>query len=194
MKEQYMKILKDNNLNYLYHFTNIVNLDSILKHGILSVQEMKERNIKYSCTDPNRNDNQLDCISLSLSKANTSMLFAKRMNIDSEWIIFEIEAGFIINEYYDSIYYCKYNAASQSTIKFLKEHKDYMKSPNAFQSMFDNNRKPFPQSEILLKDKPISLYFITKIYVQNMQIKMIVEQIIKMNNYPIPVEIKEEMF
>ena len=67
MKEQYMKILKDNNLNYLYHFTNIVNLDSILKHGILSVQEMKERNIKYSCTDPNRNDNQLDCISLSLN-------------------------------------------------------------------------------------------------------------------------------
>ena len=65
MKDEYLKVLKSNNVSYFYHFTNIVNLKSILANGILSVQEMRKRNIIFSCTDKERNDNQLNCISLS---------------------------------------------------------------------------------------------------------------------------------
>ena len=45
MKEEYLNVLKSNKVSYFYHFTNIVNLKSILVNGILSVQEMRKRNI-----------------------------------------------------------------------------------------------------------------------------------------------------
>ena len=128
MKEEYVNILKINNVNYFYHFTNIINLNSVLDFGILNRIYMDSNNIKYSKTDEDRSDNQLDCISLSLATANKKMLFNKKLKINTEWVIIELDASKIIENYHDNIYYCKYNASSPSTVKMLNSNKNYMKA------------------------------------------------------------------
>ena len=110
MKEEYVNILKRNDVNYFYHFTNIVNLNSILDCGILNRIYMDSNKIEYSKTDEDRSDNQLDCISLSLLTANKKMLSNKKSKINTEWVIIELDALKIIENYYNNIYYCKYNA------------------------------------------------------------------------------------
>ena len=79
MYTKYLEILQNNDINNFYHFTNLSNLESILKHGIMNVLDMKQNNITFICSDPNRHDEQLNCISLSLSTSNKTMLYNKKI-------------------------------------------------------------------------------------------------------------------
>ena len=194
MEYDYLNILKKYNINYLYHFTNIYNLSSILKHGIMNRWCMDLNNIKYSCTDSKRYDMQLNCISLSLSCTNKLMFYYKQKTISSEWVVFELDAKKIISDFYNKIFYCKYNASSNSVINLLKNNKDYLKTINAFNNIFDNLGKPNDQAELLLQGN-IDIQYINKIYVDNLQIKLMVEQMLIMYNIDfIDVIIKKEMF
>lgn len=189
-----MNVLKSNKVSYFYHFTNIVNLKSILANGILSVQEMRKRNISFSCTDKDRNDNQLNCISLSLTTTNKSMLYAKKKNISSEWIVFEINSVPIISKFYNRIYYCKYNASSPSTIKILSDNGNYLRTINAFRNMFDENSQINSQAEILLNGF-VDMCDVNRIYVESIQSKLLVEQLlIEYKIGSINVVIKKELF
>ena len=190
----YLNVMKKYGLNYFYHFTNVLNLDSILKNGILSVNELNNRGIKYFCTDKDRLDQQLDYISLSLNTSNKSMLKYKKETINTEWIVFELDAESIIKKYYDKILYCKYNASAPSTIKILNENKEFMKSSVAFNNMFDDNNQPYFQAELLVPGI-IGIEDINKIYVEHLQNKVLVELMLDMNNIKtIDVVIKREMF
>lgn len=194
MKEEYLNVLKSNKVSYFYHFTNIVNLKSILANGILSVQEMRKRNISFSCTDKDRNDNQLNCISLSLNTTNRSMLYAKKNNISSEWIVFEINSVPIISKFYNRIYYCKYNASSPSTIKILSDNGNYLRTINAFRKMFDENSQINSQAEILLNGF-VDMCDVNRIYVESIQSKLLVEQLLfEYKICSISVVIKKELF
>ena len=194
MKEEYLNVLKSNKVSYFYHFTNIVNLKSILANGILSVQEMRKRNIIFSCTDKERNDNQLNCISLSLTTTNKSMLYAKKNNISSEWIVFEINSVPIISKFYNRIYYCKYNASSPSTIKILSDNGNYLRTINAFRNMFDENSQINSQAEILLNGF-VDMCDVNRIYVESIQSKLLVEQLLfEYKICSISVVIKKELF
>ena len=189
-----MDVLKSNKVSYFYHFTNIVNLKSILANGILSVQEMRKRNISFSCTDKDRNDNQLNCISLSLTTTNKSMLYAKKKNISTEWIVFEINSVTIISKFYNRIYYCKYNASSPSTIKILSDKGNYLRTINAFRNMFDENSQIKSQAEILLNGF-VDMCDVNRIYVESIQSKLLVEQLlIEYKIDSINVVIKKELF
>ena len=192
--DKYMYLLNKYNICYFYHFTNVLNLDSILKNGILSVNELNNRGIKYFCTDKDRLDQQLDYISLSLNTSNKSMLKYKKETINTEWIVFELDAESIIRKYYNKIFYCKYNASAPSTIKMLSENKEFMKSSVAFNNMFDDSKQPHFQAELLVPGI-IGIEDINKIYVENLQNKVLVELMLDMNNIKtIDVVIKREMF
>ncbi len=67
------KFLEENKIFKLYHFTNINNLESILKNGILSKKELIKKDIIFipSTIKPNRNSND---ISLSISHINFDLL------------------------------------------------------------------------------------------------------------------------
>ena len=194
MKQDYLKILRDNNVKNFYHFTSIVNLDSILKNGIMNRNDMDNRHIKYLSTDFNRNDNQLDCVSLSLQTTNKGMLHSKKNKINSEWIVIELDANSIIDNYYDKIYYCKYNASSQNIVSLLSTNKNYLKSIEAFKDMFYQKGIPNYQAELLINGN-ISIDYIENIYVENFENKLLVEQILKNNLIEtIKVVIRRELF
>ena len=55
-KEQIQEIIKTRNITQLIHFTKKKNIQSILNHGILNIDELKRQNIKYTYNDPERRD------------------------------------------------------------------------------------------------------------------------------------------
>lgn len=194
MKHDYLKILNENNVNNFYHFTSIANLDSILKNGIMNRKDMDNKRIKYFYTDFKRNDEQLDCVSLSLMTTNKGMLHSKKNKINSEWIVIELDAKSIIDSYYDKIYYCKYNASSKNVISLLSSNKNYLKSIEAFKNMFYKEGFPNYQAELLVNSN-ISIDYIEKIYVENFENKLLVEQMLKNNLIEtIKVVIRRELF
>lgn len=194
MKEEYLKVLYDNKIKAIYHFTNISNLESIMKYGICNRKYMNENKINYEYTDANRFDKQIDCISLSINQTNKSMLMSKTNKFYNDWIIIELDAEQIINKFYNKIYYCKNNAASSEMINLLKNNKEYLKSVSAFKNMFENN-KNYSQGELLLEGN-IPFEFVTNIYVKSLQEKLIVYEILEENNKNsrVNVIIKKEMF
>lgn len=194
MKEEYLKVLYDNKIKAIYHFTNISNLESIIKYGICNRKYMNENKINYEYTDANRFDKQIDCISLSINQTNKSMLMSKTNKFYNDWIIIELDAEQIINNFYNEICYCKNNAASSEMINLLKNNKKYLKSVSAFKNMFENN-KNYSQGELLLEGN-IPFEFVTNIYVKSLQEKLIVYEILEENNKNsrVNVIIKKEMF
>lgn len=194
MKEEYLKVLYDNKIKAIYHFTNISNLESIMKYGICNRKYMNENKINYEYTDANRFDKQIDCISLSINQTNKSMLMSKTNKFYNDWIIIELDAEQIINNFYNEICYCKNNAASSEMINLLKNNKEYLKSVSAFKNMFENN-KNYSQGELLLEGN-IPFEFVTNIYVKSLQEKLIVYKILEENNKNsrVNVIIKKEMF
>lgn len=194
MKEEYLKVLYDNKIKAIYHFTNISNLESIIKYGICNRKYMNENKINYEYTDTNRFDEQINCISLSINQVNKSMLMSKTNKFYNDWIIIELDAEQIINNFYNKIYYCKNNAASSEMINLLKNNKVYLKSVSAFKNMFENN-KNYLQGELLLEGN-IPFEFVTNIYVKSLQEKLIVYEILEENNKnsSVNVIIKKEMF
>lgn len=194
MRDKYLEILIRNNVENLYHFTSLNNLESILENGICNRKYMDTNGIKYEYTDKNRYDNQMGCISLSLDCTNKAMLNIKKQRYNNDWIVIQFDAKEILTNYYSDMYFCKYNASSLSVIKILEENKNYLNTPNAFNNMFDENKKTNFQAEILLEGN-LPCKFIKKIYVNSLQTKLIVQQLINESKYnDIPVIIKKEMF
>ena len=86
----FCEILLNNGIEYLTHFTNIENLESILTNGIRSVDYMKKHKIEYNNNDEYRFDNQLNLISISLNEINYKMLYKKQVknkNQINSWVI-----------------------------------------------------------------------------------------------------------
>lgn len=193
MKEEYINILNKYNVINFYHFTDISNLVSIMNLGICNRKYLNNNNINYKYTDKDRFDNQLDCVSLSINQVNRGMLHLKYEQFRNDWIIIELDANKIINDFYDKIYYCMFNASSNSVMKYLN-NKNILKGSSSFERMFDSNGKPYSQSELLVMGN-ISCDYFKKIYVESLQHKMIVNEIINNTEYKdIPVVIRREMF
>lgn len=188
----YNQLLKLKNINYLTHFTNIENLKSILTNGILSVDYMNKNNIKYTFSDNNRFDNQLNLISLSLNKINNKMLYKKikqnqnKLNI---WIVLILD-NTLLDDSNLKCYFCDKNAASTEINTILKKDKNILSNIDSLNSMIESKDS---QKEILIEGK-ISAEYIKKIVVKDMNDYDLVKYILKENNQNIEVVYNKEIF
>ena len=94
IKEQIQEIIKTRNITQLIHFTKKKNIRSILDHGILNIDELKKRNIKYTYNDPERRDGWDFTISLSITNKNLDLYekFKQRQNLsDKDFVEIKID-------------------------------------------------------------------------------------------------------
>ena len=68
--EAMQRIVKERNIRCLYHYTQLMNLDSILWSGILSKARMRRQGVAFAENDPDRFDGELDGISVSVGFPN----------------------------------------------------------------------------------------------------------------------------
>ena len=98
VKKEINIFIDNQKINYLVHFTAVDNLQSILRHGLLSRKILCERNIPYFHTDTERIDGHLDAISVSVSFPNYKMFFKKREYFkEKTWIVIFISTDILTN-------------------------------------------------------------------------------------------------
>lgn len=129
--------IKVRGITRLIHFTCEKNINSILRNGILPVNELKLRDIEYDHNDYYRFDDQLDAISLSIQNPNLYLLRKyKERYPNKRYKILIIDPAVLYDNFVDGRLveqlYCNYNAAAKNT-----------KKSNDFESIFQEDNSYF---------------------------------------------------
>lgn len=66
-------LCKQQGITKVVHFTHVENVDSIMKHGLLSIEDLLQRGIPYRYNDQQRLDFVPEGICLSISFPNYRM-------------------------------------------------------------------------------------------------------------------------
>lgn len=153
-------LVKKRNIKYLYHFSALENINSIMQNGILSIQMLRDLNINYDFNDNFRLDNHKNFISCSIEFPNGILLnnFKSKFENKKKYAIFEIDID-VLNYKFASC--CSINAATMGGNLVVGIDKLY--------TLYDGYRLNIPESfptseqaEVLVKDK-IETNYINKI-------------------------------
>ena len=111
-REELVKILEDESVEYFVHFTRIDNLQSIIRRGLITRKELTDKSIPHIFTDEHRYDGVLDSVSLSVTKPNGAMFGVKlRGDSSSNWVVLRLKASEIIRNH--PCIFFRVNAASE---------------------------------------------------------------------------------
>lgn len=168
--------IRNHGVKFLYHFTKLDNIRSILRNGLLPVEMLNAFGIDYAGNDDGRFDGQLDTTSISLSFPNWKMFYSLRKQDEScKWAVIELS----VNMLDENTFECY----STNAAKGSGEFKVYYGC-----EMFGNSTDEFPedpQAELLVKGR-IDPKYITKIYVNDSESRDILRDIpkpVEINNY-----------
>ena len=75
------EIVKSREIDYLFHFTQLQNLESILEHGLLSRNSMERVGAVGEINDPYRFNGQLGAISCSIWSPNYKLFYLSLIHI-----------------------------------------------------------------------------------------------------------------
>lgn len=137
-KEQIQEIIKTRNITQLIHFTKKKNIQSILKHGILNIDELKSQNIKYTYNDPERRDSWDFTISLSITNKNSYLYerFKQRQNLhDNDFVEIKIDPSVLLE---NECFFCDTNAANYTFNEYRENNEklNTLKFGITFEAMF----------------------------------------------------------
>jgi len=124
-------IIKEKEVPFLVHFTNIKNLESIFNHGLVPRNQLDELESESETNDEYRLDGHENSISLSIAFPNCQMFYKIRQNSDAQYCVLALSTELLLK--YESAF-CKYNAAD-GTIS--SQDIGTLQSPKALLSMFD---------------------------------------------------------
>lgn len=149
----YREILKNaisRKIPSLMHFTRASNLESILKHGLCSVDKAGGQGIKPHINDSFRLDGHLGAISLSIAFPNHKMFYSYRQKEpDEEWVILIIDPKILGLKH---CAFCQRNAADH---RIRQLPLPTLMSADAFRGMFEVvNGVPSRQEQQLLVYDP----------------------------------------
>ena len=139
--EQIQEIIKRRNITQLIHFTRKKNIQSILGHGILNIDELKKRNIKYIYNDPERKDGWDFAISLSITNKNSYLYekFKQRQNLnDKDFVEIKIDPSVLLES---KCFFCDTKAANY-TFDEYRENTEKLNTLTfgiTFEAMFKDN-------------------------------------------------------
>ena len=177
-KRQILITAKERDIKHCVHFTNVLNLPSILTYGLLSIADLEEARVNYYYNDNLRLDNLEHSISVSISSPNYKMFYQLRNDNPSDnWVVLILDSTKIL---YLDCAFCYTNAANINVSSIpLAERKTY----NAFQTLFAEKQNHAtrqemalsldeptdPQAEILVFN-PIPVSAIKMAYFNNVQV------------------------
>lgn len=165
--------IKENEINYLTHYTNINNLPSILSNGLMTIDTLKKREISFIQNDEVRVDNT-NAICLNIEFPNYKLFYKNRNSLpNSNWAVILLNAKILFEL---DVAFCKTNAANHTVYSIPICERQTV---SAFLDMFYNNDNDLrsilnlpknyttdPQAEILVFET-IPVDYIVKIFFQN---------------------------
>ena len=157
-KRQLYEVLEEQEIEYFVHFTNAKNLENIFKYGLLSVRDMKNKEIEFIHNDKERLDNKLGAICLSVSFPNYRMFSKYRYSSECDWVVLLIAPKQILEL---NCKFCVTNAASRKmrrrisinpAFDFKNMFSENMLTKSREMSRLPKNFTTDPQAEILVMD------------------------------------------
>lgn len=140
--KQIVNFIKNKNIQNIYHFTNINNLESIIKNGILSRYELKNKSINYNYNDNQRLDGYTNASCFSIGFPNYKMFHKLKNNSPNKWCVIELDSSLL---YEKDCIFSRYNATSSE-----EKNRD-IKSRNGIlglESMFCNEYNGLNRSDL----------------------------------------------
>lgn len=191
--QEICKVLSENKIKYLVHFTRIENLRSILTHGILDVQSLIANGIEYIGNDKRRYDGKTDCTCFSIEFPNDSLLNSfRRKAASNKWGVLVLDVKILVESDAKS-YFCMHNAATgsirneinqldtvESFRKMFSEIITYTRSGREQIRLRTNHKSYLPtsnQAEILITGK-IDTSYINAIAVSSIEDKLRVDELL----------------
>lgn len=162
------------NIENLYHFTNVSNLESIFERGILSVSRLREMKTSFLLNDEKRYDGRFNRISASISFPNEKMFYKYRMlSPNEDWALIRLDVRVL---YELDCLFCPYNAADKRISISLDSD---LRGGEALRAMIDNDSESRPgylemsdptdvQAEVLILDE-IPVEYITAVGFDSMR-------------------------
>lgn len=150
--------IKKRNIITLAHFTQLENLDSILKNGLLSKNDLAIKQISYEHNDQLRLEGKNNALCLSISFPNYKMFYKYRCEKKGEWCVLALDPSIL---YEKNCLFCISNAASSSEL--TRSDSEKMNLPGLKKLFYDatlyrdsiNLPKRYttnPQAEVLVLD------------------------------------------
>lgn len=133
--------LHERQIDTLYHFTRIENLENILFYGLLPRDTIKRNNIVSHFNDSWRHDKCSDANCLSLEFPNYKMFYKlRKANPHSKWIVLKLNIDILFDF---KCAYCWTNAGDE------RVYNTSLQSRMSVDSLFDlyNNRSGYPKRE-----------------------------------------------
>lgn len=145
MEKRIISDAKIRDIEFLVHFTNTKNLESIFSYGLLNRDYLDEQEYEYEYNDYLRLDNVTDSISTSITFPNYKMFWPIRQNSPNEdWAILFIDANKALKL---KCAFCSNNAASnQERLIELENRCTY----ESYFKMFGENHDYFTREDMNL--------------------------------------------
>ncbi len=133
----------------LFHFSQVENLSSIIKNGLLSVYQLRQKGIQFLYNDSERNDNKANSICCSIGFPNIRLLraYLGRKLLRVKYIIFELDQQILWDK---KCFVCSKNAATN-----YGNNIEELNNMTVFSSLFENKDSKYTinsQAEVLVRE------------------------------------------
>lgn len=133
----------------LFHFSQVENLSSIIKNGLLSVYQLNQKGIQFLYNDSERNDNKANSICCSIGFPNIRLLraYLGRNLLRVKYIIFELDQQILWDK---KCFVCSKNAATN-----YGNNIEELNNMTVFSSLFENKDSKYTinsQAEVLVRE------------------------------------------
>lgn len=126
-------IIDNKGLKYLVHFTNVLNLDSILKNGLYSNEDLDRNKIDAHTNDEYRLEELEDGICLSIKFPNSRMFYSCRQRDQStKWCVLVLDISILYEKE------CLFFDTNAAFGKFRNVDLEYLASAQALDGLFAN--------------------------------------------------------
>jgi hypothetical protein len=166
-KREILQLVQKHGIEQLVHFTRRANLDSILRHGLLSRTELDLRRLPYVGNDSRRLDQAPDAVSLSIEFPNYRMFYALREEKSCPWavimlrpeILWEMECAFCITNAASTIVRSA-NQAGLKTAEALEAlYAEAIRGRDRFNEL-PSSYPTDPQAEVLVYEPIVTDYIL----------------------------------
>lgn len=139
--------VKGKEIEHVWHFTRLSNLDGILSNGLINRQSILESGLPSEFNDDYRLDRHEDSICCSLGHPNYKMFYRLRQeNPDSEWVVIVLKPSILWKK---NCAFCVTNAASNEVTCIPVEQR---KGVAAFHQLFNEAFGKPLRSELGISD------------------------------------------
>ncbi|WP_437270127.1 DarT ssDNA thymidine ADP-ribosyltransferase family protein [Stutzerimonas balearica] len=131
---------------YLLHFTRVVNLPSIMAHGLYPIGRVSEIKATPAINDQYRLDGHRNSTSVSIGFPNCQMLYKYRMADQAvDWVILVLHPSIL---WAKNCAFCRHNAADA---RISSQPLPHLITPQAFMSMYEEVEGLLSREEQKLK-------------------------------------------